>query len=269
MRARNPELRRVVLAAVLVLASAAGNVRAGEGADPNVDAEAMRSVERMSELLAKTAAFSVTLDVGYDVVQAWGQKIEFGETRMLTVRRPDRLRVDTTERDGSKSGVVFDGRQIAAFDVSDGVYATAPQPGTLDDAIAHFVDDLGMRLPMAPILQGRLAGEARGWAREIRYIEASAIAGVPCDHVALRGDWEDVQLWIARGDRPLLQRIVITYHRAEGRPQFWAQFASWKLSPRLKDAVFAFTPPEGATKIAFRPRHSSPHAPAQPAGNQP
>ena len=253
---------------LLALASAAVSAPEGEAADPNVDAEAMRSLERMSELLARTQELTVTIDVGYDVVQEWGQKIEFGETRVLKVRRPDRLRVDTTSRDGSRSGVVFDGSQIAAFDLKDEVYATAPQPGSLDDTIAHFVDDLGMRLPMAPILQGRLAREAPEWAREIRYVEASAIAGVPCDHVAIRGDWEDVQLWIARGDRPVPQRIVVTYTRAEGRPQFWAQLRSWDLAPRVKDSAFAFTPPEGAAKIAFRPRRLGPQAPQEPAGDR-
>ena len=237
--------------------------------DGNVDATAMKSIERLSDFLAGTKQFGVTIDVAYDVVQEWGQKLEFGETRVLTVRRPDRLRVATTDRDGAVSGVVFDGREIAAFNLGDKVYATTPQSGSLDDAIDHFVNDLGMRLPMAAILQGRLAKDVKGWARDIRYVDESTIAGVACDHVALHGDWEDVQLWIARGDRPLLQRIVITYHRAESKPQFSAQLHDWNLSPDVADAVFAFTPPAGATKIAFKPRRVIPGSLPQGGGGQP
>jgi hypothetical protein len=244
------------------LAHSAGN-------DAAFDAAALKSIERLSDFIAGTKQFSVTVDVAYDVVQEWGQKLEFGETRQVTLRRPDRLKVETTERDGDVSGVVFDGREIAAFNLKDKVYATTPQPGSIDDAIAYFVDDLGMRLPMASILQGHLAKDVKSWARDVRYVEEASIGGVACDHVALHGDWEDVQLWIARGDRPLLQRMVITYHRAEGKPQFSAQLRDWNLSPDVADAVFAFTPPAGAAKIAFKPRREIPGAVHQGGGDQP
>jgi hypothetical protein len=64
----------------------------------------------------------------------------------------------------------------------------------------------------------------------------------------------DLQLWIAQGSQPLPQRLVITYTRAEGQPQFWAQFSEWNLSPEVPDSLFAFTPATGAAKIAFAPR---------------
>jgi hypothetical protein len=256
------------IVAIAVVVSLAGSIRAA-GDEDRIDAAAMESLERLSAYLAHAKRFQVTIDVAYDVVQEWGQKLEFGETRVVTVRRPDRLRVDTTDRDGSVSGLVFDGRAIAAFDLDEKVYASTPQPGTLDDAIDHFVEDLGMRLPMAPLLQGRLDEDVKGWARDVRYVEASTIGGVACDHVAIRGDWEDVQLWIGRGDRPLLQRLVITYTRAEGKPQFSAQLRSWNLDPDASDVTFAFTPSAGATRIAFKSRRPLPGGPGRGAGAQP
>ena len=56
-------------------------------------------------------------DCSYDVVQDSGQKIEFGERREMTLRRPDRARIDVTRRDGSRRGVLFDGQQLTAFDL--------------------------------------------------------------------------------------------------------------------------------------------------------
>jgi hypothetical protein len=44
---------------------------------------------------------------------------------------------------------------------------------------------------------------------------------------------------------------VLTYKLTEGQPQFRAQFSNWDLAPQINDAQFTFTPPEGATKIAF------------------
>jgi len=44
---------------------------------------------------------------------------------------------------------------------------------------------------------------------------------------------------------------VLTYKLAEGQPQFRAQFSDWNLAPQIDNAQFAFTPAEGAKKIAF------------------
>lgn len=257
----------IILTATALMLLPVGPVLAGS--DDDYDAAAMKSIERLSDFMTRTKQFAVTIDVAYDAMQEWGQKLEFGETRQVTVRRPDRLKVETTERDGDVSGVVFDGHEIAAFNVKDKVYATTPQPGSIDDAITYFVDELGMRLPLAAILRGGLAKDVKTWARDVRYVEASTIGGVACDHVALHGDWEDVQLWIARGDRPLLQRMVITYRRAEGQPQFSAELRDWNLSPDVADALFTFTPPAGAAKIAFKPRRAIPGAVHSGTGEQP
>jgi hypothetical protein len=46
----------------------------------------------------------------------------------------------------------------------------------------------------------------------------------------------------------------LTYKNAEGQPSFRAQFSDWNLTPDIQDNQFAFTPPEGARKIAFLAR---------------
>jgi len=77
------------------------------------------------------------------------------------------------------------------------------------------------------------------------------IAGVSCDHLALRGEVEDLQVWITRGDEPVPRRIVITHREIDGQPRFWAQFIEWDLSPGLADTTFTFSPPEGAKRVDF------------------
>jgi len=72
-----------------------------------------------------------------------------------------------------------------------------------------------------------------------------------CDHLALRGEQEDVQVWIARGAEPVPRRIEITYRQIEGQPQFWAEFTDWNFSPKLSGATFTFVPPGDAKRIHF------------------
>ncbi len=238
----------------LLLMGAPGNAQQPDPtAAQESTAQAMTVLQRMAEFLAQTPRFSVTIDIGFDVVQDFGQKIEFGETRRVVLRRPNHFRVDATARDGSKSGFVFDGQDITVFHVQENVYATTARPGSIDQAVAYFVHDLGMRLPLAELMNSQLAKSLLERVRVAHYVESSSIAGVPCDHLALRGDEADLQLWVAQGQQPLPCRAVITYRGDDGRPQFWAQFSDWNLTPAAPDTLFAFTPAPGAVKIAFSP----------------
>jgi hypothetical protein len=244
----------LALALTLLLSGLPASAQEDRTAAPEIEEKAMTILKRMAEFLSQAQRFSVTVEVGSDVVQDWGQKVEFGETRKIVVRRPDRARINTVKRDGTVSDFVFDGKEIAVSHVQDKVYATAAKPGTLDEAIAYFVNDLDMRLPLGELLTSNLPKILQDRVKSVYYVEQAAIAGVPCDHLALRGDRVDLQFWIAQGDQPLPRRMVITYTREEGQPQFWAQFSEWNLSPEVPDSLFVFTPPDGAMKIAFAPR---------------
>jgi hypothetical protein len=113
------------------------------------------------------------------------------------------------------------------------------------------MNTLDMRFPLAEIISSTLAETLPAKVRAAYYVEQESIAGVPCDHLAFRGDQADLQIWIAQGDQPLPRRLVITYKNAPGQPQFWARLRDWQLSPDVSDGLFVFTPPAGAAKIAF------------------
>jgi len=60
-----------------------------------------------------------------------------------------------------------------------------------------------------------------------RWVDADTIAGVATDHVFLRGNGTDLQMWIASQGDPLPRRIVIKYREEEGQPQFRANFTDY------------------------------------------
>lgn len=223
-----------------------------KAAAPALDAHAMSTLMGMAEFLAKTPRFSVTTDIGYEVEQAWGPKLEFGSTRTITVRRPDRLAVDITDRDGTRRGFRYDGKQIAFFGLDEKAYATAEKAGDLDDAIAYFKQDLRMPLPLAEIISDDVPKIIKERTKEAYAVEEEVtLGGTRCEHLVLRNDSVDAQFWIAKGDQPLPQRIVIIYKRKAGQPQFWANFRGWNLAPETPDSLFTFTPAEGMERIAF------------------
>jgi hypothetical protein len=248
--------------------SAPAHAQETSAGNPELEEQAMAVLRRMTEFLSLAQRFSVTIDAGFDAVQDSGQKIEFGETRQIVLRRPDHLRIDATKRDGAKSTLLFDGKDMTVFHPQENVYATMAKPGSVDEAIAYFVHDLGMRLPLAELLNSHLDKALPERVRVAAYVESSSIAGVPCDHLALRGDEADMQVWVAQDGPALPRRLVITYRRIDGRPQFWAQFSDWNLSPEVPDSLFAFTPPTGAAKIAFSPQQMLQHGTAVMQGGQ-
>ncbi|MGH8572825.1 MAG: DUF2092 domain-containing protein, partial [Gammaproteobacteria bacterium] len=219
---------------------------------PQADAEAI--LMRMAEFLSRTQRFNVNVRSNYDAVQPSGQKIEFGDSRTLTVSRPDRMRIDAERSDGHKQLVLFDGKAITVYSSPRNVYASISRPGDLDDAIAYFMRDLHMRLPLSMLFVNRLPAELERRVQSLDYVEKTNILGAPAHHLTGQTKTVDFQIWVADGGQPLPQRVVLTYKDAEGEPQFRAQFSDWNLSPEVTDSMFAFTPPEGAEKIAFLPQ---------------
>jgi hypothetical protein len=229
--------------------ASAADVAAAPAAAVRQD-EAASHLAAMTRYLASLPGFEVTLLGSYDAVQESGQKVEFHERRDIALARPDRLSVRHVRSDGVESRIVFDGKTISVLDGEANVYAQAPQPGALDDAIVYFVRDLGMRLPLARLLTTRAPAELDRRVQSLVYVERTALP-LPAHHIVGRAGNVDVQLWIADGDQPLPLRIVLTYVEEPGQPQFRAQFLDWRTGPPGGTDTFRFTPPPGARQIAF------------------
>jgi|JFJP01.1.fsa_nt_gi hypothetical protein len=205
----------------------------------------------MANFLGNTQRFSALLSISYDVVQDDGQKIEFAETRKLTVERPDHVLIQQTSSDGAGVLTLFDGESVTVSDGATGLYAQGAQPGDIDASVVHFVRDLKMRLPLAPILMSRFADELQRRLTAIDHVEQTTLFGKPAHHIAGRTANADFQVWIAAGKNPLPQRIVMTYKHEPGQPQFRADFTQWNLAPKIDKTTFKFKPAKDAQRIVF------------------
>ena len=213
--------------------------------------EARAILMRMAEFMASTGSFSVSVRNSYDVYQKSGQKIEFSEMRTITVARPDRLRIEVEESSGDRQMLLFDGKELTMATPSRNVYAKTPKPGSIDDAVNYFISDLGMKLPFSVLLQTTAPKKIDQLTQTLDYVERTTIFGAPAHHLAGRTASVDYQIWIADGDRPLPQRLVLTYRKEKGQPQFRAQFSDWNLAAETPDSLFEFVPQAGMHKISF------------------
>ena len=249
MRARTSS--RHWLAACLCVASVLTAGVAGAQAPAGSQPDARKILLGMAEFLGKAERLKVTAHSAYDTVQASGQKIEWNEVRTLTLSRPDRLRMETEKSNGARSLVVFDGKQISAFDEAGKLYAQAPQSGGVDETLVYFVRDLGMRLPLAFLFMSKGAADLDRRVKFVEYVEKTGILGAPAHHLVGRTDSVNFQVWIADGAEPVPQHIVLTYPDAPGQPQFRAQFSSWNLAAQSADSLFTFAPPADASRVPF------------------
>jgi len=228
-------------------------------AEPNaeLDPAALATLRRMADQLRSIPSLRVEAQVEYDALQRDGQTIEFGSTREVAVRRPDRIRAEATDRSGAQRSLYYDGKQVTVLDRAQAVYATAEKTGDVDAILRFAEEQLGIPVPLGELLSSELGERLDEDLVFAAVVGAETIDGVRCDHLALRNADRGIQIWVEQGETPLPRRISITWEQAPGRPQFRARLTKWELSPRLPDSLFAFEPPEGVEQIRF---HAPPAA---------
>ena len=208
--------------------------------------------EQSAAFLAAQQKFSLEAQTGFDVVQLNGQQLAFFESKKALLRRPDRIRVETDEADGDEHTIRFDGKQISIDLPGENAYVAVEKAGTIDEIIDYFVDDLDIPLPLHDIFSSNFYEAVEAGIISGFYVDEVTIGKRQCHHLAFRLTDVDVQIWIEDGDRPLPCSLVITYRKAAGQPQYWAEFSDWDLSPRAQDKQFEFDPPEGAEKLSIQ-----------------
>jgi hypothetical protein len=224
----------------------------GDDAEQLIDSEVVSIMDSFTTLITSADRFSVSTDMGYEAVQSDGRKLEFGSTRESTIKRPDKAKFDFTSRNGRHGVMILDGEQVSVHSPEDHVYATSPQVGDLDEALESITDTLGIENPLADLFASDVHDRLVTELTEADYVDRELIQDVWCDHLTLSTDFVDVEIWIAEGDRPLPQRVIITYKNSPGEPRFWAQFLEWDLSPSLSENTFSFVPPDGYERVRFK-----------------
>lgn len=214
--------------------------------------EAVAVVRRMVAALEGAKQLQVRVDEEYDAIQPDGETFSFGKTVEMTVRRPDRMRVVGTQRDGAQRVSSYDGAQITVYDAERNAFASVARSGDLDSMFDFLRDDVGMKLPLAGLFSTKLGALLLENVTTATYVDQEVLDGADCDHVSFHyGEGVGIQVWVPRAGAALPRRLIMTFEDARGRPQFRADFREWSLAPDVSDAVFAFRPPAGARAVPF------------------
>ena len=212
--------------------------------------DAKQSVVRAADFLADQASFRVVADIAFDAVQSDGRLIEFGARREFTIRRPDRLRMEATERGGNGRTFYFDGSTISIDLPEHRAFVREAMPGTYYAALMKLSEEFDAPVPLANLFSENFAAPLDDQIASGYYVGQEEIGGRLCEHLSFRLPEVDVQLWIEEGDRPLVARVVITYRHENANPQFRATLHDWDLGLETPEALFQFVPVAGAERLA-------------------
>jgi hypothetical protein len=248
---RHQSTRRHVLRAAslaLVLGALTGPSLAAEALNPDAD-QILRS---MSRFLAGTKAFSVSADIGNEVVTKEGQKLQIISTATVVLERPSRFFI-TRRGKFADAQVFYDGKKLTLFGKTANAYIQKDLAGTIDDALNALERGIGIPTPASDLLLADPYAALIAGVTSSGYYGLEYVAGVQSHHLAFRTALVDWQLWVKAEGHPLPMKYVITTKDVAGAPQFSVQFSNWNLKPAIAASRFAFVAPKGAKRLEVLP----------------
>jgi hypothetical protein len=212
------------------------------------EATARQLVKAMSEYVAAQTTIAFDYTSTLDVVTADGLKIGLASSGSIALERPDRFRITRT---GGFADVemVFDGKTASILGKNINSFAQIEAPGSIDQLIDTLRETYNMSPPGADLLTSSPGSTLAGSITAALDLGSGVINGLECDHVALRAEDVDVQIWIAQGDAPHPCRLVITSKAVAGAPQYMVDISDWLAGDAVPATDFAFTAPAGATEV--------------------
>ena len=241
-------------------------VRAAPPPTATISEEVRSAVSQMGKSL-EAAQFSFDARTLRVYAGPGGQPLHIAHSMKVTVRRPDRLRVDVTGDDGS-TRLVYDGKEASLLGVEANKYTSVPVPDTIQGMLDTVADRLEVDFPLADLLssvpdKSVLLGVTSG-----KEVNTVTIDGVLCRHLLLtESPGVEIELWVEKNDQALPRRVIITYHTMSGQPSVVAEMSDWNFSVHPSDAEFDFQPPKDAVLVALKP--ASTPASAKPKGARP
>lgn len=217
-----------------------------------IEPQAAQVLKQMTDYLAGLRQFSVQAEITEDVLLDSGQKIQDGQSVTLSVRRPDRLKVDSMGDRGDRQ-FFYDGKTMTLMDLDNNVYSVIDVPPEIDAALHHAIRVYHLRAPLADLIYSKAYNYLTEGAFAGFYLGLSKVQGISCHHLAFRQADIDWQIWIEDSPTPLPRKFLITDKEEVQGLQFTALFSNWNISTQLEDSLFTFVVPAKAEKVDLRP----------------
>jgi len=240
-----------VFAILLAIAPAAGwcqSVSPAGASSRAVEPRADAILKAMSERLAGLERFAFEAEETFDEIPDGEPRVQLSNLRRVAVERPGRLAADA-EGDTLQRAAWYDGKTATILDKAANAYAQADVAPTIDAALDDLAERFGVVPPLADLAYADPYAVLTEGVLYGRYLGLHRAAGSLCHHLAFVQDTIEWQIWIDAGEVPLPRKIVITYVREPGEPQYSATIHKWNLAPTFPEGLFTFQAPPGAERV--------------------
>jgi hypothetical protein len=240
------------LLTLFLAASVGGALPALAGEEPVIEPRVEQLLKAASDYLMDAKEFTFHAEISVDDVLPTGTMIQYGASFDAAARRPNKLRT-VYRGDLRNSSAWYDGKTFVLLNTDENLYATWDAPSKTNALVAELEEKLGHMIPLSSLY---LSDPYKAWMEGIvsgTYVGKHLVSGVPCHHLVLLQDDFDAQVWIEVGRQLVIRKIVLTFKKQLGSPQFTAVFSDWDFAPRLPDLLFTFVPPPDADRIQFLP----------------
>lgn len=215
-----------------------------------LDPEAMQTLEEAISFLEGMESFEVEATAIFDVVQENGHRLQFEKKSHLFQKRPDKLYTERFLDNGEIRKLWYDGQKVTILDVGKKSYAQFRAPDTIDGMLDMLENLFREPYPLADLLYSDL-NFLLGLPEEATYVGSSTVSGVLCEHLAFSNENIDWQVWVEQGDAPFIRKVVITYLKQPGIPQFVSYLHQWHTPANLKEGLFSFKQPKDAERLSI------------------
>jgi len=207
------------------------------------------------ELVKKSYAFLGSLK-HYSFIATIVNEDEYANHMMLylthnysvELQRPDKVRMQV-RGDVDNRDTIMNNDKVSIYEIADNKYAQIPVDGDIDDALDTLSEDYGYAVPLTQLLYSDTAEDLdfdKGF-----YFGTVTVDGKPCYYVGFPGKEWDIQLWIEKGDRPLIRSAAFVDKTMKDQPRSMIK-VSWDLGEIKDQSIFTFTAPKGAEKIEVK-----------------
>ena len=223
-----------------------------KAAAPAIDPQAEKIIKELNAQRKQGIKASAEVFDTMDEVLKTGEKIQYSHVRKLKISEPQQFWIESTG-DITNTTIWKDDKTFTLLDRNNNVYGQVAAPGTIDETMDMMVDTYGVSTPLADLLSNDLFSVLMKNAKTCRYLGLHHVEGMKCHHISATQKDIDWQIWVDAGDVPRLRKIVITYKKRPGSPQYIAVLKTFTELNQAPEDTFTFKAPEGAKKIPLLP----------------
>jgi hypothetical protein len=172
--------------------------------------------------------------------------VEVKHRVFVKVDRPGDMMIDV-EGDSKNRRIYLHKGEFTIYDKEKGYYGVLKTPRGIDHTLDYIFNHYDIKTPLANLLYSdiakRLKPQSKGY-----YFGLKNVGKILCDHIGFSNTKEELQLWIARGESPVIMKFIVI-DKTGKRELRSTTVLHWYKNSKSKSDHYIFKAPANAVKI--------------------